>query len=156
VALLLLASALDGDGRAGRGGERAAAPGFGDPARDGQFRFVVRSSRCGVQSVGQGLGRRTATGQFCLLAIEVVNTGAEGRSFEAGHQYLLDAAGRRHRVDGAATWFHDGSARLINLQLNPGQGIEGTLVYDLAEEVEPVRAELHDSPFSGGVKVDLR
>jgi hypothetical protein len=155
VALLLLASALDDRERAGQR-ERTATPALGDRARDGQFRFVVRSSRCGVASVGQGLGRRTASGKFCLLGIEVVNAGAEGRSFEAGHQYLLDAAGRRHSVDGAATWSHDGSARLINLQLNPGQRIEGTLVYDVAEGVEPVQAELHDSPFSGGVKVDLR
>jgi hypothetical protein len=155
VALLLLASALDDRERAGQQ-ERTATPALGDRARDGQFQFVVHSSRCGVASVGQGLGRQTASGQFCLLGIEVVNAGAEGRSFEAGHQYLLDAAGRRHSVNGAATWAYDGSARLINRQLNPGQRIEGTLVYDVAEGVEPVQAELHDSPFSGGVKVDLR
>jgi hypothetical protein len=154
VGLLLLASALD-DGEPPAGRARAATPGLGDRARDGQFQFVVRSSRCGVASVGRGVGRRSAGGQFCLLGIQVVNTGSESRNFEAGHQYLLDAAGRRHSVDGAATWSNDGSARLLNQQLNPGQRVQGTLVYDVAEEVEPVQAELHDSPFSGGVKVNL-
>jgi len=149
--LLVVASALgDGDRRAGQG-----PAGLRDPVRDGQFEFVVRSVECGVGAVGEGLGRREAMDQFCLVQVEVENTGREGRGFAAAHQYLFDSAGNRHDADGDAT-LRNGGRRLVSTHLNPGQRLAGTLVYDLPDAVELARVELHDGPFSGGASVELR
>jgi hypothetical protein len=149
--LLLLAVASNlGDGRRG-----ATSPaGLGDPVRDGQFEFVVRSVACGARSVGQGLARRRPLAQFCLVALRVENTGSEGRIFGGGSQYLFDAAGKRHDPDLDATVRH-GDARMASTHLNPGQRLEGTLVYDVPDRVHLARVELHDGPFSGGVSVEL-
>jgi hypothetical protein len=150
VLVLVVGNAL---GEAGRR-ERAGPAGVGDPVRDGQFEFVVRSVRCGVGSVGEGLGRKQPLAQFCLVELRVENTGREGRGFGAGHQYLFDRAGKRHDPDLDATLRH-GGGRLLSTHLNPGQRLEGTLVYDVPDPIALARVELHDSPLSGGVGVEL-
>ena len=149
--LLVLAVASNlGDERRGDAGPG----GVGDPVRDGQFEFVVRSVDCGAGSVGEGIGRRSPLGQFCLVGLRVENTGKEGRTFGGGHQYLFDDAGKRHDPDLDATVRH-GGARLLSTHLNPGQRLEGTLVYDVPDPITLARVELHDAAFSGGVSVGL-
>jgi hypothetical protein len=122
--------------------------------RDGQFEFVVRSVACGVGSVGRGAARQEPLEQFCLVALEVENTGREGRTFGGGYQYLFDRAGNRHDPQLDATVRH-GGARLLATHLNPGQRLAGTLVYDVPDPIELARVELHDGPLSGGVSVEL-
>jgi eukaryotic-like serine/threonine-protein kinase len=149
VLLLLLAVASNLDDRSR---ENPAPAGLGDPVRDGQFEFVVRSVDCGVRSVGEGFGRRTALGRFCLVRLRVENTGTVGRTFGGGQQYLFDRDGNRHDPDLAATL---GSGGEWSAHLNPGQRLAGTLVYDVPESAVPTRVELHDAPFSGGASVVL-
>ncbi|HEX8135077.1 MAG TPA: DUF4352 domain-containing protein [Actinomycetes bacterium] len=156
----VLANALgDRDRQVGQGrpsGRTGAAstPGIREPARDGQFEFVVRSVRCGLRRVGPELARQTPQGRFCLVAVSVANVGTEARDFDAGQQRLFGADGRRHSVDAAAT-AANGGVRLLHSLINPGNRIEGTLVYDVPPRTRPARLELHDSPLSRGVAVDL-
>jgi len=147
--LLAVASNFGDDRRGGRG-----PAGLGDPVRDGQFAFVVRSVDCGARSVGVDLGRRRALGQFCMVGLRVENTGGEGRTFGGGQQYLFDDVGKRHDPDLDATFRH-GDGQLLSTHLNPGQRLEGTLVYDVPDPVGLARVELHDGLFSGGVSVEL-
>jgi hypothetical protein len=160
VVLLVLANGLGDrdrsagrDRQAGRAGA-AAAPGMREPARDGQFEFVVRSVRCGLRRVGPELARRTPQGRFCLVAVSVANVGTDARDFAADQQRLFGADGRRHSVDAAAT-VANGGLGLLHILVNPGNRVEGTLVYDVPPRMRPARLELHDSPFSRGVTVDL-
>jgi hypothetical protein len=153
AAVLMLLAVANAVGDAGRRADRGP-PGLGDPVRNGQFQFVVRSVDCGARAVGQGFGRREALGQFCLVALQIENTGAEGRTFGGGQQYLFDRSGRRHDPDLVATAAH-GGGRLLSTHLNPGQRLAGTLVYDVPDPVRPVRVELHDGPLSRGAGVTL-
>jgi hypothetical protein len=149
LALLAVASNL------GETGRRPVGAGLGDPVRDGQFEFVVRSVDCGAASVGRGVAPKPAQDQFCLVALEVENTGTEGRSFGGGQQFLFDSDGNRHDPDLAATARHEGDGRLWSSHLNPGQRLEGTLVYDVPRSITPSRVELHDGLLSGGATVEL-
>jgi hypothetical protein len=151
LALLAVASNL---GEADRPAEDGPA-GFGDPVRDGQFEFVVRSVDCGAAAVGEGFMRRQAQDQFCLVALEVENTGTEGRTFGGGQQFLFDEDGNRHDPDLDATARQEGDGRLWSSHLNPGQRLEGTLVYDVPDPITLSRVELHDGPLSGGATVEL-
>jgi len=154
LVLLLLGALGDRDRPAGRD-RTAATPGLREAARDGQFQFVVRSVSCGRRQVGPALARRTPYGRFCLVVVRVENVGSEARDFAAGQQHLFGADGRRHSVDGLAT-ATNGSPGLLHSLVNPGNQVEGTLVYDVPPGMRPARMELHDSLFSRGVTVDLR
>jgi eukaryotic-like serine/threonine-protein kinase len=161
VGVLLLGGLLDARDRPTRqvpagGRDRAAATaGLGQPVRDGQFEFVVRSVRCGLRQVGPALARQTPQGRFCVLAVRVANVGDDARSFAAGDQRLFGADGRRHSAHLAAT-AANGSPQLLHTQVNPGNRIAGTLVYDVPARMRPARIELHDSPLSRGATVNLR
>ena len=146
--VLALVSVAANLGEAGRRGSPGPA-GPGDPVRDGQFQFVVHSVACGARSVGQGIARKRPLAQFCLLALEVENTGSEGRTFGGGSQYLFDDAGKRFDPDLDATVRH-GDRRLLSTHLNPGQRLAGTLVYDVPDPIDLARVELHDGPSAAG------
>src|SRR4029450_8426750 len=111
----------------------------GRPVRHGQFEFVVRAVDCGARSAGEGFGRHTALGQFCLVAFRVENTGTEGRTFEGGQQPLFDRDGKRYDPDLGATLGNGGE---WPAHLNPGQRLAGTLVYDVPQGVVLDRVEL--------------
>jgi Domain of unknown function (DUF4352) len=130
-----------------------AGPGIGDPARDGKFEFVVTRLRCGVHRVGSQYFNKTAQGQFCLVSVRVRNIGDEQRTFEQSSQYLYDAAGRRFETSDAGLYLEDSKSFLE--QINPGNGVNGTLVYDVPRTFKAAKIELHDAAFSGGVEVAL-
>jgi hypothetical protein len=130
------------------------APGIGERARDGKFEFVVSRIRCGVQRIGSQYLNKTAQGQFCLISVRVRNIGDEQRTFEQSSQYLFDTAGRRYETGDAGLYLEDSKSFLE--EINPGNGVNGTLVYDVPKSLKAAKIELHDSAFSGGVEVALR
>jgi hypothetical protein len=132
---------------------------IGQAARDGKFEFTVNSVKCGVPNVGSDYSTKTAQGQYCLLDATVKNIGSEAQSLYSGNQYLYNAANQKYSADDLATidaqpvgsagssWFND---------INPGNQVEGTIVFDIPKDQTPVSAELHDSALSGGIKVSLQ
>jgi hypothetical protein len=38
-------------------------------------------------------------------------------------------------------------------EINPGNSVKGTLVFDMPKDAKPATIEMHDSRFSGGVVV---
>src|SRR4029450_9834426 len=109
----------------------------------------------GPLGCAQGTAGQGARPQFCLLALEVENTGSEGRTFGGGSQYLFDDAGKRFDPDLDAPVRH-GDGRLLSTPLNPGQRLAGTLVYDVPDPIDLARVELHDGPISGGANAPAR
>ena len=124
------------------------------PVRDGQFEFVVRSVTCGKRRVGDAVLNQTAQGQFCMVAVRVENIGREPRTLDSSSQYLFDADGRRFETDDATLYIEEfGKAYLENI--NPGNSVNATIVFDVPRNFKAAKLELHDSPFSGGVEVNL-
>lgn len=129
----------------------------GQPARDGKFEFVVKSIECGRANVGSEFLTEAAQGQFCLLNITVKNIGNEAQGLSSSNQYLYNSQGQRYSADDAATYA--AAPRDNNTwyqQVNPGNTVEGAIVFDVPKDVTPVSAELHDSAFSGGIKINLQ
>lgn len=137
----------------------AANAGLNEAVHDGQFEFVVKSLECGKEEVVHpetDAIRDQAQGQFCLLNLSVKNIGDEQQYFSDSDQKLLNSAGQEYSADSSATITLGGNSDAFFSQINPGNSVEGTLVFDIPKDQTPVVAELHDSAFSGGVKVDLQ
>ena len=126
-------------------------------ARDGKFEFTVASVECGKPSVGTNeYLTKQAQGQFCLVNVSVKNIGSEAQTFDSSSQYLYDAANSKFSADGTASLYANPQGSTFLNQINPGNSVSGILVFDVPKDKTPVTAELHDSPFSGGVKVTLQ
>lgn len=130
---------------------------IGQPVRDGKFEFTVTSIECGKSSVGtnQYLTKQ-AQGQFCLLNLTVKNIGNESQIFSDSGQVLFDANGNKYSSDSGASLYANPSGSTFLNQINPGNTVTGAVVFDIPKGVTPTQAELHDSAFSGGVKVNLQ
>lgn len=134
--------------------EEPAAAGIGTPVRDGKFEFTVTSIEPGVAQVGDQYLNQAAQGQFVLVHVTVTNIGDQAQYFDGSSQKLLDTQGRTHSADTSAAIYLGDANSFLN-DINPGNSVEGVVVFDIPADATPASLELHDSMFSGGVTVQL-
>lgn len=128
-------------------------PGIGASVRDGKFEFVVSEFSCGQKKVGTEPLAKSAQGTFCIASVSVKNIGDKAQSFSASSQQLIDDKGRKLEPDTTAALYLDPDQAKLLENINPGNTATAKLVFDVAPDTTPATLVLHDSPFSGGVKV---
>lgn len=132
---------------------------IGTAVRDGKFEFVVKGVECGkkeVVSPETDALRKSAQGEYCLMTVSVKNIGNEQQYFSESDQKLLNAEGQQFSPDSTATLYNSNNSDVFLAQINPGNSVEGVLVFDVPAGAVMTQAELHDSAFSDGVKVSLQ
>lgn len=144
-----------GGNTGGNGTAPAGAVGLNQPARDGKFEFTVTKVECGIAQVGGEYLNKKAQGQFCLVNVTVKNIGNEARTFNDSSQYAYNAAGQKYDADGAAGIYLDRDSHAFLEDINPGNSVNGIVVFDIPKDAKIVKLELHDSSFSGGVVVNV-
>ncbi|MBB4929653.1 hypothetical protein F4561_000473 [Lipingzhangella halophila] len=124
------------------GGEEAT--GIGDTVETGVFAFTVTDVETGVNEVADESGYLTETpdGQYVIVSVTVENIGDESGTFESGSQTLIDGEDREHSTDTAAE-ITGGAESFLN-EVNPGNSVEGELIYDIPADAEPASVELSD------------
>jgi hypothetical protein len=135
-----------------------AGPHLGQPADDGKFRFVVTqvTYATSVGDTSAGLGE-TAQGRYTVLHIKVTNIGNQSQTLDDSAQFVYDKSGRQFSVDTQADIYANpgGSGGVFLNDINPGNSVRGLILFDMPRGDKAVKAELHDSLFSGGVVVYL-
>lgn len=126
----------------------------GSPAKDGDFEFTVTKSSCGKTQVGDEYLNKKAQGQFCEVAITVKNVGKQPEYFSSGMANLIDGSGTQFAVDDEAMIYSQKSNTIFE-QINPGNKLTGTLVFDVPADVKPAHIQLKGSLFSSGVNLAL-
>ncbi len=136
----------------------AAMPKLNQPANDGKFQFTVTSIKCGQPSVSSADGyiTKTAQGQYCLVSVTANNIGDQSQTLDSTSQYLYDSSNKKYSSDSEATIDVSPTDNTFFNPINPGNTVSGVIVFDVPKGVTPTVAELHDSGFSGGVKVSLQ
>ncbi|GAA0799327.1 DUF4352 domain-containing protein [Spirilliplanes yamanashiensis] len=132
-----------------------AGPGIGDKVRDGKFEFTVTKVACGKTQVGNEFLNQKAQGVYCLVDVTVKNIGKEAQMFSGAAQKAYDGAGTEFSNDGAAEIYANEAAQTFLNDINPGNQVKGKLVFDVPKGTKLTELELHDSIWSGGVKVQL-
>ncbi|TPW94962.1 DUF4352 domain-containing protein [Mycolicibacterium fortuitum] len=124
--------------------------------RDGKFEFVVKTVQPGLAEVGDNpYLREKAQGQFVIVTLSVQNIGDRAQGFSPSNQKLIDTQGRSFESDSSAQIALGDSDIPVWDDINPGNAVDVSLVYDMPIGAAPARIELHDSMFSGGVTVEL-
>jgi hypothetical protein len=122
---------------------------LGTPVRDGKFQFTAKSLTCGV-----AVPYVTAQGQFCEMDLQVQNIGKEPQTLFDTNQYAYAANGARYQADSAAGLAANAAAQGVWItNINPGNTVEGFVVWDIPKDGKITKVVLHDSAFSGGVSV---
>jgi hypothetical protein len=134
---------------------KPAKPGIGQPAADGKFSFVVSGVDCSATELGDQYFGTKAQGQFCIVSVAVTNVGNKAQSFFGDNASLFNAQGQEFSADNEAAIYLEDSSSLYE-DVNPGNTLNSKVVFDVPAGTTPTEIELHDSAFSGGVKVALQ
>jgi len=138
----------------------SATPGLNHAAQDGKFQFTVTSFACGQSQLENGneFEAATAQGQFCVMKLNVTNIGTEAQQFDASSQYVYTADGKQlsYSSDGTTAANTSGNNCYVYQTINPGNNLSCNVAFDVPSGVTPTYAMLHDSSFSGGVKINLQ
>lgn len=135
--------------------DRRDGSGPGVPARDGQFRFVVRAASCGAKTVGGRFLDATARGVFCQVDVSVRNVGRLPRAFDVSDQTAYDVHGQAYESDLTASVQANRGKVTFLAEVLPGERISRTLVFDVPAGARLTSIELRDSAWSRGVVVPL-
>lgn len=126
----------------------------GAAVTDGDFEFVVSKSSCGKTQIGSEYSNKQAQGQFCEVKIEAKNVGKQPVSFNYSDANLFNASGQQFAADSEAM-IYDSQNTVWFEQVNPGNKLQGTLVFDVPAEVTPTHINLKGSLFSSGADLAL-
>jgi len=169
VLIVIISVATNGDSNGTSAAGSSAAPAnaapaaplvakIGTPVRDGKFQFTI-TSVSHAKSVGDtadGFGD-TAQGKYTILHVTVTNISSQPQTLFDSNQYVFDASGRKYDVSTSADMDINGASDSVLFNdINPGNTVRGELAFDMPAGLKAVKAELHDSAFSGGVTVNLR
>jgi hypothetical protein len=125
------------------------------PARDGRFEFKVKSVKCGATTMGKGFMAAKAQGEFCVVNLDVSNIGKEAQMFDASSQYAFDASGSKFDASTDAMLATKDLGNAFLNEINPGNSVDGVIVFDVPKGTTIDHLELHDSMFSDGVQVGV-
>ena len=135
--------------------DSTAPAGIGTEVQDGALAFTVTDVETGVQALGDCFLRSEAQGSYVLVHVTVRNVGTESELFTSGNQTLFDAQGREFDADAGAALMNVPDSESFLTDINPGNSVNGVLVFDVPEGLAPTAIELHESMFSSGVLVSL-
>jgi hypothetical protein len=109
---------------------------------------ACRSSDC-EQHRNSNFTSRTAVPGATAVTVKT-----QVQLFDQSSQVILDQSGNRLSTDVTAGVYVNSSNSLT--AIDPGNGIKGFIVFDIAKTAVPTQLILHDSAFSGIVKVSLK
>jgi hypothetical protein len=127
----------------------------GATVRDGKFEFHVAEVKR-MESVGSPTGNpymtSTAQGEYVVVTMSVQNIGDQAQSYFGDNQMLVGTDGRQYAPDTmAGAWMNSTNGSMS--EINPGNYIWVHLAFDVPPGTPTSALVLHDSMFSGGVKV---
>jgi hypothetical protein len=124
---------------------------------DGSFKFTVTSQQCGQTTIGTDPLTTTAPSgtQWCVYGLNVANVKGSAQTFGASNQKAIDASNKQLSVDDTAVIYEPGGAASAFSTVNPGVSIDVQIPFQLATGDSIKTLVLHDSAFSGGVKVNV-
>jgi hypothetical protein len=128
------------------------AAGVGQEVRDGNFSFVIT----GVERIDVVADpefpeiQKAAQGEYVIVKMVVTNIGSEPQTFFASFNTRSDGTTVYQSDDEA--WIYLGNTLA---DLNPGDSVDTSVVFDVPIGTDVESIELHDGPFSDGVTVGL-
>jgi hypothetical protein len=120
-----------------------------------KFRVLdLASAKTVSDATGNLYLTETAQGVFVIVTLSVTNIGNEPQNYFGQNQKLIDTAGREYEVSTAAHMYLNSDVGIMG-QIDPGNSIQVKLPFDVPPDSRFTMLELHDSMFSGGVKLAL-
>lgn len=130
-------------------------PGLGTPVTSGGFEFTALS----IEEIGTNVGNEflseTAQGRYVRVNVKVANVGDKPKYFFTNALTIVDQQGRSFNADTTATLYDQSNADTWISEINPGNAIEGGVVFDLPVDVVATTLKVSGGGFSGSEEISL-
>lgn len=157
IAVVVVVAAVNGVGQTTTApkAQAAASADIGTTVRDGTFEFVVT----GVEHPGKTFAGKagkvlTAKGTYLIVRVNVTNLGDKEARLNSQSQFLLNDVGQRFAP--SADILSTKDALKYVQWISPGNTVQdASVLFDVAPGTMVLKIELHATPTSSGVKVNL-
>lgn len=131
---------------------------IGDKAKDGDVEFIVKKIKCGETKVGNEFLNEKAQGEYCRVTVSIKNNGDEATLISSSDLKLIDSKGREFSADDTATLYasSDNAGNTWFDEINPGNKVEGDILFDVSKGAEITTAKFSSGLFSSGVEISLK
>jgi hypothetical protein len=129
---------------------------MGQPVRDGNLMFTASKMKCGVHQLGTPDDFQTPTGQFCIVDLKITNVGKEPAIYADSIQDAFSPNGSRYTADTPAGYYANPDPMIFLNEINPGNHIDVSIVYDIPDSGSISKLELHENPYTRGAVVRVR
>jgi hypothetical protein len=133
--------------------DEPAGPQVGEVVTVGDFAVTVTGTEGGLDRIGDATFGEEAQGQFVKVFVTVENTGDSAEYFFDSDQELIDDQDRQHSTS-SSSWLLDEES-LFLAEINPGNTVEGVLLYDIPADAVPTAVDLQAGWLDGSVRVAL-
>lgn len=130
--------------------KKDTAPGIGDPVKSGDLQFTVTKVVRDRTKVGQEYLTETAQGRYTLVYVTVRNVGDDSETLLDDDQKIKDTDNKTYSPDSTAEISMKNNDVFFE-QINPGNAVDGVLVYDM-----PVGVRATAIDFNGGLFEDAK
>ena len=128
----------------------AKKPGIGTSVKSGDLQFTVTKVVRDQTQVGQEYLTQKAQGRYTLVYVTVRNVGKGSETLYDSEQKIKDADSKTYETDSVAEMSMKNNDVWLQ-QINPGNAVDGILVYDMPAGVKATAIE-----FSGGLFEDAK
>lgn len=132
------------------------APGLNTPVTVGSLEFTA----LGITEIGTTIGEsplsQDAQGTFLQLDLKVANVGNKSETFLDTYVKLVDAAGNTYDADSMAAVYLQSDAKTWLSGINPGNAVEGPVIFDVPVGTQPVAVQVTDNMFKKGETIELK
>lgn len=130
-------------------------PGMNVPVTVGAFEFTALSAADAGPTVGAAPFTQTAQGTYYRLDLKIMNVGNESQTFIVNYVTLEDAEGKSYDADSSASMYAGDDAQIWLSAINPGNAVQGPILFDIPAGVTPVKVHVSDNMFTDGTAIQL-
>jgi hypothetical protein len=130
------------------------SPRIGTAVKSGDLQFTVTKVVRDKTSVGEDFMAQKAQGRYTLVYVTVRNVGSDSETFLDNDQKIKDADNKTYSPDSTAELAMTNNDVWLS-EINPGNAVDGVLVYDMPVGVRATAIEFSGGLFDDAVTVQL-
>lgn len=130
-------------------------PGLNTPVTVGTFEYTALAVKDAGTTVGSSVLTRTAQGTYLQVDLKIANTGSSAATFIVNDVKLIDASGKAYDADPTATLYASPDQNAWVAALNPGNSIQGPVLFDVPAGTTPASIRVSDNAFTPGKTIAL-
>ncbi|MFF9561803.1 DUF4352 domain-containing protein [Leifsonia sp. NPDC014704] len=134
---------------------KPSAPGLNTPVKVGSFEYTVLGSQDAGTTVGSSPLTQTAQGTYLQVDLKIANTGNSAATFIVNYVKLVDASGKTFDADPTATLYASTDQSAWVAGINPGNAIQGPILFDVPAGTQAASIQVSDNAFSKGQTIAL-